>query len=45
MRIIYYWMTSQDQVYMLYAFSKNTQENLTNAQIKTLKQIVERWSL
>ncbi|KZN15131.1 type II toxin-antitoxin system RelE/ParE family toxin [Marinomonas sp. TW1] len=42
-RIIYYWMTSQDQVYMLYAFSKNTQENLIDAQIKTLKQIVERW--
>ncbi len=44
-RVIYYWMTNNDQVYMLYVFPKNTQDNLTDAQIKTLRQIVERWSL
>jgi hypothetical protein len=44
-RIIYYWMTENEQLYMMYIFPKNTQENLTNAQTKALRQIVERWSL
>tara|TARA_R110000764_G_scaffold84450_3_gene165136 strand:- start:33 stop:350 length:318 start_codon:yes stop_codon:yes gene_type:complete len=44
-RIIYYWMTENEQLYMMYIFSKNTQENLTDAQTKALRQIVERWSL
>ncbi|WP_289028949.1 type II toxin-antitoxin system RelE/ParE family toxin [uncultured Paraglaciecola sp.] len=44
-RIIYYWMTENEQLYMLYAFPKNAQENLTDAQIKMLSSIVKRWSL
>ncbi|TBR44189.1 hypothetical protein CBF23_002355 [Marinomonas agarivorans] len=44
-RIIYYWMADKSQLYMLYIFSKNAQANLTLAQTKTLRQIVERWSL
>tara|TARA_R110001599_G_scaffold26935_24_gene95142 strand:- start:8937 stop:9254 length:318 start_codon:yes stop_codon:yes gene_type:complete len=44
-RIIYYWMTENEQLYMMYIFPKNTQENLTDAQTKALRQIVERWSL
>ena len=43
-RIIYYWMTENEQLYMMYIFPKNTQENLTDAQTKALRQIVERWS-
>ena len=43
-RVIYYWMTVDEQIYMLYAYPKNEQENLTAAQKKRLKQIVERWS-
>ena len=43
-RVIYYWMMEAEQIYMLYGFSKNEQENLTSAQKKLLKQIVERWS-
>ena len=43
-RIIYYWMTKNEQIYMLYAFPKNVQENLTDAQVKLLSQLVERWS-
>jgi len=42
--VIYYWMMEAQQIYMLYGFSKNEQENLTSAQKKLLKQIVERWS-
>jgi hypothetical protein len=44
-RIIYYWMTENEQLYMMYIFPKNTQENLTDAQTKALRQIIERWSL
>ncbi|WP_249762038.1 type II toxin-antitoxin system RelE/ParE family toxin [Lacimicrobium alkaliphilum] len=43
-RIIYYWMTADDQLYMLLAYPKNEKENLTDAQTKVLRQIVQRWS-
>jgi len=43
-RVIYYWMTENEQLYMMYIFPKSTQENLTDAQTKALRQIVERWS-
>jgi hypothetical protein len=41
MRIIYYWITSEDQIYMLYAYPKAKQENLTPDQLSTLKKVVE----
>ncbi|MCC2604821.1 hypothetical protein [Planctobacterium marinum] len=37
-------MTDDEQIYMLLAYPKNVQDNLTDAQLKKLKQIVERWS-
>jgi hypothetical protein len=43
-RVIYYWMVSNEQIYMLYAYPKGKQENLTPQQLATLKSIVERWS-
>lgn len=43
-RVIYYWVNADDQIYMLFAYPKNQQENLTPEQMKVLKQIVERWS-
>ena len=43
-RVIYYWMTDNDQLYMLLAYPKNVQDNLTDTQLKALKKIVERWS-
>ena len=43
-RVICYWMTDNDQLYMLLAYPKNVQDNLTDAQLKALKKIVERWS-
>ena len=43
-RVIYYWMTKDEQLYMLYVYAKSTQEDLTAEQKKALKSIVERWS-
>ena len=43
-RAIHYWVTEDDQIYMLYVYPKSEQEDLTGAQKKALKKIVERWS-
>ncbi|MFT4928413.1 MAG: hypothetical protein ACI8WB_004532 [Phenylobacterium sp.] len=43
-RAIYYWMVSDDQVYMVYAYPKAKQENLTPEQVAALKKIVQRWN-
>ncbi len=43
-RVIYYWMTEDEQLYMLYVYPKSKQEDLTAEQKKALKLIVERWS-
>ena len=40
-RIIYYLADKHDQILMLYAYSKNKQENLTNGQLSILKKVVE----
>ena len=41
-RVIYYWATEQDHLLMLFIYAKNESEDLTQDQIKTLRQIVER---
>ena len=43
-RVIYYWVTEYEQLYMVFAFPKSSQSNLTDAQTKKLSQIVEGWS-
>lgn len=43
-RISYYWVSADDQIYMLYSYPKNEQEELTADQKKLLKTIVERWT-
>ena len=43
-RVIYYWMTADEHLYMLYVYAKSQQEDLTAEQKKALKSIVERWS-
>ncbi len=43
-RVIYYWMNADEQLYMLLAYPKNEQENLTDAQLNALRAIVQRWS-
>ena len=42
-RIIYYWVTHDDHLRMLYVYPKNKQVNLTKQQLATLREIVERW--
>jgi mRNA-degrading endonuclease RelE of RelBE toxin-antitoxin system len=39
-RLIYYWIKTDDQILKLVAYSKTTTEDLTPAQIKTLGQLV-----
>jgi hypothetical protein len=41
LRVIYYWLLSKDQIYMLYAYPKSEQENLTDEQLFILKKVVE----
>lgn len=43
-RIIYYWRRADEQLWMLYAYAKTRQENLTRSQLATLRTIVERWN-
>ncbi len=40
-RVIYYWAVSESQVFMLLAYAKNEQENLSRDQVKVLKALVE----
>jgi hypothetical protein len=39
-RVIYYWRNAAGQIYLLYAYSKNAQTDLTAAQCKLLVQWV-----
>ena len=41
-RVIYYWFVSQDVILLLYAYPKNIQADLTTAQLKQLKKIIEK---
>jgi hypothetical protein len=40
-RIIYYWAVVQEKILMLFMFAKNEQEDLTPAQLKVLRKIIE----
>ena len=40
-RVIYYYFTEDEQIYMLYAYPKSKKDDLTADQLKQLKQIVE----
>ena len=39
-RVVYYWATNHDQIYMLYAYAKNEQDGLTKDQLSILKEVV-----
>ena len=41
-RIIYYWFKSKDIILLLFAYSKNEQDDLTKEQLRQLKKIIER---
>lgn len=40
-RVIYYWAVEQTQILLLLIYPKNAQDDLTPAQLKLLRQIVE----
>lgn len=39
-RVIYYWDAESETVFMLYAYRKNQQEDLTAAQLRMLARLV-----
>lgn len=41
-RLIYYWATNKDQIYMLYGYAKNEYSDLTKEQLAILKKLVEK---
>ncbi len=40
-RLIYYWQTSKDKIYMLLAYAKAKKENLEPEQVAVLKSLVK----
>lgn len=42
-RVLYYWRAQADQILMLLIYSKSTKDDLTPAEKKALKRIVENW--
>lgn len=40
-RVIYYWAVGDDALFMLLAYGKSKQENLTQTQIQILRKLVE----
>lgn len=42
LRIIYYRLTQDDQILLLYAYAKSMQENLSESQLAALREHVER---
>jgi len=43
LRVIYYRVVSAEQIYLLYVYAKNEQTDLTRDQLRTLRQVVDRW--
>jgi hypothetical protein len=42
LRIIYYWYTQEEKIYMLYLFKKAEMEDMTKEQMKILKEYVKK---
>jgi hypothetical protein len=40
-RVIYYWRVSKDLCYLIYAYAKNTQEDLTRLQARSLSKLMQ----
>jgi hypothetical protein len=43
LRVIYYWHTSDDQIWMLTAYAKGAKEDLSRDEIRQLKRLVEEF--
>jgi len=42
LRVIYYWVVP-DRIFMLLAYQKSEQEDLTPSQLRTLRKLVKEW--
>jgi mRNA-degrading endonuclease RelE of RelBE toxin-antitoxin system len=42
LRIVYYWLSNKDAIFMQLVYPKNEQDNLTAAQMKILRALVEK---
>ena len=40
-RIIYYWAVAREQILLLFVYPKNEQDDLTPAQLRALKRIID----
>ena len=40
-RVIYYWAVQREQILMLFMYGKTERDDLSSAQLKTLRQIIE----
>ena len=40
-RVIYYWHVPEDRIYLIFAYGKSTQDDLTPKQVKTLAQLMK----
>ncbi len=43
LRVVYYWDVPSDTIYMLLAYKKSKQENLTPDQLRTLSRLVKEY--
>ncbi len=41
LRVIYYWVTQDDQIFLLYVYKKSVQEDMTVAELKILRKALE----
>ncbi len=44
-RVIYYWYVDDEQIYMIYAFKKSEQADLTKDQLKMLTEFVKKGAI
>jgi len=40
-RVIYYWVTADDQIFLLYAYAKNERSDLTPSMARQLRQLID----
>ena len=40
-RVIYYWIASDDTIYLIYAYAKNVRDDLTREQVKLLSKLMK----
>jgi hypothetical protein len=41
-RVVYYWVTARSQIYMLLAYAKNVQEDLTEDQLRIMRALLKQ---